>query len=55
MREKLIAAYEESELKKQDTERKKALIAEIRRFFALTKLVSVMVNDNPFRIDDLIF
>ena len=55
LREKFIAAYEASELKQQDTERKKALIAEIARFFARTKLVSVMINDNPFRIDDLIF
>ena len=55
LREKFIAAYEVSELKKQDTERKKALIAEIARFFARTKLVSIVINDNPFRIDDLIF
>ena len=55
LREKFIAAYESSELRQQDTERKKALIAEIARFFARTGLVSLMINDNPFRIDDLIF
>jgi hypothetical protein len=55
LREKFIAAYEASELKQQDIERRKALIAEIARFFARTKLVLVMINDNPFRIGDLIF
>jgi hypothetical protein len=54
LREKAIAAYEASDLKKQDIERKKDLIREIAHFIQRLR-VSVIVNDNPFRHDDLLF
>lgn len=54
LREKAIAAYEASDLRKQDTQRKKALVNEIAHFFHRMG-VSASINDNPFRFDDLLF
>jgi hypothetical protein len=54
LREKAIAAYEASDLQQRDTERKKALINEIAHFFHGMP-ISVVINDNPFKFDGLIF
>ena len=55
LRDKVIAAYEASDLKKQDMTRKKALIDEIAHFFNRLAVVSLQVNDNPFTIEGIVF
>ena len=54
LRATAIAAYESSALKQEDQRRNELLIREIARF--LKKFgISVYVNSNPFKIDDVTF
>jgi hypothetical protein len=54
LREKAIAAYEASDLKKVDVENDKKAFTLIRQFL-LTFGVNVEVNSNPFEVDGIRF
>jgi hypothetical protein len=54
LRQKTIAAYEASPLKKADVEKNKAAFSLIKHFLSILG-VNVEVNSNPFEVDEIRF